>query len=111
MKIDFQRMGTVDVLAPNGALADVDVESFVAALRERLQAPCPRFVLDLHLVPYFDSRGIESVVDAARDLQQRGGRLRLAAVTPTCREVLELTGQAACVEFFDQVADAVRSFL
>lgn len=111
MKIDAKKVGTVDVITPSGALVDDDAEAFVASVQKRLESPNPRFVLDLHEVPYLDSRGIEGIVDAATDLRKRGGRLRLAAVTATCREVLELTGQAQHVEFFDETQDAVRSFL
>jgi anti-anti-sigma factor len=111
MHIDVKRIGTVDVLTPRGAMVDEDAEEFVGTLQVRLKASNPRFVLDLHEVPYFDSRGLEGLVDAAYDLQQRGSRLRLAAVTATCREVFELTGQAGMMEFFDEPQDAVRSFL
>jgi len=111
MNLDIKRLGTVDVLVPHGPLVDDDAESFVATLTQRLAAPNPRFVLDLADVPYLDSRGIEGIVDAAGELRQRGGRLRLAAVTPTCREVLELTGQSRQVEYFDDAHSAVRSFL
>jgi anti-anti-sigma factor len=111
MNIDVKKVGTVDVLSPRGALVDEDAEEFVNALQGRLKASNPRFVVDLREVPYLDSRGLEGLVDAALDLQQRGGRLRLAAVTATCREVFELTGQAGLMEFFDEPQDAVRSFL
>jgi anti-anti-sigma factor len=111
MKIDSQRIGTVDVITPLGALADEDGGLFIESVKTRLEAPNPRLVLSLQEVPYFDSQTIETLVDAASDLEQRGGRLRLASVTQTCREVLELTGQAERFEFFDSVQDAVRSFL
>ena len=111
MKVDTQRMGTVDVLTPLAALADDDAEEFNGLLKAKLEVPNPRLVLALQEVAYFDSRGIEGLVEAAADLQQRGGRLRLASVTQTCREVLELTGQAERFDFFDEVQDAVRSFM
>jgi anti-anti-sigma factor len=111
MKISTKRVGTVDVLIPHGALVDDDADSFIQSVQTRLKAPNPRFVLDLHDVPYMDSAGLEALVDAASDLQKRGGRLRLAAVSPTCREVFDLTGHSQQIEFFNAVQDAVRSFL
>ncbi len=111
MNIEMKRIGTVDVIVPHGPLVDEDAESFVEAMTAKLQAANPRFVIDLSEVPYLDSRGIEGIVDAAEDLQQRGGRLRVASASGTCREVLELTGQASRVEFFDDTQNAVRSFL
>ena len=111
MKIDIKRVGTVEVLAPDGPLVDEDAEAFVDRLQIILQAPNPRFVIEMDKVPYLDSRGIEVLVDTADTLHKRGGQLRLASVTSTCREILELTGQSRQVEFFDTAQDAVRSFL
>lgn len=111
MNIEVKRLGTVDVIAPHGPLVDEDAETLIAAVQKRLATPNPRFVLDLADVPYLDSRGIEGIVEAADDLRQRGGRLRLAAVSATCREILELTGQSRRVEYFDDAHTAVRSFL
>jgi anti-anti-sigma factor len=111
VRIDTKCVGTVNVLVPQGPLVDEDAEAFIEVVKARLDAPNPRFVLEMHNVPYFDSRGIEGLVEAADELRQRGGRLRLASVPQTCREVLELTGQAQRFEFFDEAHDAVRSFL
>jgi anti-anti-sigma factor len=110
MKISTKRVGTVDVLKPHGPLADDDAGVFFEAVKGRLAGANPRFVVDMEEVPYLDSRGIEGLVDAARDMQLRGGRLRLAAVPQTCREVLDLTGHADELEFFQDSQDAVRSF-
>ena len=111
MNIECKRVGTVEVVAPKGPLVDEDAERFVALMKDKLTAPNPRLVLDMKEVAYMDSRGIEGLVEAADDLQHRGGRLRLAALTATCREVLELTGQTGRLEFFDETQSAVRSFL
>lgn len=111
MKVTTKRVGTVDVLRPHGPLAEDDANVFFETVKSRLAGANPRFVVDMEEVPYLDSRGIEGLVDVARDLQLRGGRLRLAAVAQTCREVLDLTGQADELEFFKDSQDAVRSFL
>ncbi len=111
MNIDTLRMGTVDIIKPNGPLVDEDADTLIEDIKGRLDAPNPRFVLDLQEVPYMDSRGIEGLVETAMDLQQRGARLRLASTPATCREILELTGQAQRFEFFDHAKDAVRSFI
>ncbi len=111
MNIDTRRVGTVDVITPSGPLVDEDANTFVETLQTRLESPNPRLVLDMSEVPYMDSRGLEGLVETSYDLQQRGGRLRLASTTATCREILELTGQAQQFDFFDETKDAVRSFL
>lgn len=111
MKINIQRVGTINVVVPDGPIVDEDAEEFVRVIADQLAAPNPRFIVAMQEVPYLDSRGIEGLVEAAADLQKRGGRMRLAAVTQTCREVLELTGQSQRFEFYDEDQTAVRSFL
>jgi stage II sporulation protein AA (anti-sigma F factor antagonist) len=111
MSIDIKRTGTVDVISPKGPLVDEDAEALIENLATALKAANPRFVIDMSEVPYMDSRGVEGLVDAATDLQQRGGRMRLVSVSATCREILEITGQARRVEFFEDTQHAVRSFL
>jgi anti-anti-sigma factor len=111
MGIDIKKMGTVDVIVPRGPLAEDDAETFIAQVEKRLEAASARFVLDMTDVSFLDSRGIEGIVETADALRSRGGRLRLAATPATCREVLELTGHADRVDFFDDTQSAVRSFL
>ncbi len=111
MKVEQQKVGTVALFAPIGALVDEDAESFCKLLLEHLQAPNPRVVIAMQDVPYMDSVAIEGLLDAADDLSARATSLKLVNVTPTCREVLELTSVAGRFRFFEDVQDAVKSFL
>jgi anti-anti-sigma factor len=111
MKIEQQQIGTVDVLTPNAALVDQDADKFCKLLLERLRSPNPRVVVVLQDVPYMDSAALEGLLSATQELADRATSLKLAAVTPTCREILELTGLAGRFRFFKDVQDAVKSFL
>jgi len=111
MKIERQRVGTVDVLRPTGALVEEDAQAFTQTLGERLRTGNPRLVVALQDVPYMDSQAIEGLLDATEALHAQGGSLRLAQVSPTCREILELTGVTENFFLFDDVPSAVKSFL
>lgn len=111
MKIEQQRVGTVDVLTPIGPLVDQDGEKFVELLLGRTDAPNPRIVIAMHEVPYIDSLSLEGLLSAADALQERACNLKVAGVTSTCREILELTGLSAHLRFFRDVQGAVRSYL
>jgi anti-anti-sigma regulatory factor len=89
MKTDMQRVGSVDVFTPIGPLADEDAGSFAAALGPKLEAATPRVVISLKEVPY----------------------LKLASLTPTDREILEVTGLTPHFAIFESVEDAVRSYM
>ena len=111
MKVEHKRVGTVEVCAPLDALADDVTDDFNAVLRTCLAAPNPRVVVDMSEAGYMDSRAVEGLLDVADDLEGRGVQLKLASVTPTCREILELVGVSGRFQFFQDVDSAVRSFL
>lgn len=111
MKVEQRKVGTVDVLTPTGALVDQDAERFTAQLVERLGSPNPRVVVAMQEVPYMDSAAIEGLLTASEALNDRASTLKLASVTQTCREILEITGLSQRFRFFKDVQDAVKSFL
>lgn len=111
MKVERQQVGTVEVLAPIGALVDPEADDFFKLLKAQVESMNPRVVVSMHEVPYLDSVGIEGLLDATDELIERATTLKLARVQSTCREILEITGTAARFSFFSDVPDAVRSFL
>jgi len=111
MKVERQQVGTVEILSPQGVLADDDGEKFCEQLHERLAGANPRVAVSLQAVPYMDSAALSGLVAAAHEMTERGQRLKLVAVNPTCREILELTGLAPRFQYFEDPQDAVKSFL
>jgi len=111
MKVEQQRIGTVDVFTPVGTLIDQDAERFLKTLLARVRSTNPRIVVDMHEVPYMDGGALEGLLTAADEQAEGASALKLAAVTPTCREILELTGLSSHFRFFEDVQAAVKSFL
>ncbi len=113
MKIEQRKIGTVDIFTPMGALVDQDAEMFAKALMQRISSggSNPRVGVAMHEVPYMDSTGLEGLLQAAEALNDRATSLKLAAVTPTWREIFELTGLSCRFRFFKDVEDVVKSFL
>lgn len=111
MKIERQTVGTVEVLEPAGALVDQDAEAFASVLRESVAGANARLVVAMAEVPYMDSQAIEGLLDASDELGARTAGLKLVGVTSSCREILDLTGVSHRFSFFENVQDAVRSFL
>jgi anti-anti-sigma factor len=113
MKMEVRKIGTVDILTPVGPLADQDAEAFSKALLSRLSSDAgnARIGLGLQEVPYLDSQALEALLTATESLGERATCLKLAGVTPTCREIFELTGLSSRFRFFKDVEDIVKSFL
>lgn len=113
MKTEVRKIGTVDVFTPVGPLVDSDSEAFFKGLLARVtsEAGSARVGVAMHEVPYMDSSALEGFLAAAEALGERATCLKLAGVTPTCREIFELTGLAPRFRFFADVEDIVKSFL
>jgi anti-anti-sigma factor len=111
MKIEEQRQGAVTVLKPQGPLVETDLKEFTTALSAAANANMGRCVLDLSEVPFVDSKGLESLLDATDEMARGGRALKLCCVDKTVRQVLELTGLIDQFEHFEDVNSAVRSFL
>lgn len=111
MEIQETIEGAVTVIKPLGALASGDAEQFGQAVRSALSRSLGRFVVDATAVPYFDSRGLETVADLGEELSKAGMMLRVCGANETVRESLDLTELSGFVEHFADVHAGVRSFL
>jgi|CXWL01.1.fsa_nt_gi anti-anti-sigma factor len=113
MKMEVRKIGTVDIFTPVGPLADQDAEAFSKALLSRLssEAGNARIGVAMQEVPYMDSQALGALLTATETLGERATCLKLAGVTPTCREIFELTGLSSRFRFFKDVEDIVKSFL
>ena len=111
MRIDNQRMGSVTVLAPRGAIAQDDADVFAGSIEEHRNKTNGRMVLDFSQVSFLDSRGLEVLWDLADRQREAGQTTKLAAVPELCREIFELTGIAEALDLFDSPESAVKSFL
>jgi anti-anti-sigma factor len=113
MKLDVRKIGTVDIFTPSGPLADQDAEQFCKSLLNRVASDTAgaRVGIAMQDVPYMDSLALEGLLAATEMLGERASCLKLAALTPTCREIFELTGLSSRFRFFKDVEDVVKSFL
>ena len=107
---EHTKQGAVDLILGNESFDAAQVEKVSGLLDECIGRPQPRVVIDMAWIPRIDSAGLELLLDARKEFQQRGGAVKLAAPNPLCREILRITGVDARLELFDDVASAVRSF-
>ncbi len=103
--------GAVSIIGGSDPLI-ADVTAQVSELLEDcLSDGQPMAVLDLGRVPLIDSQGLELLLNAQENFEQRGGLLKIAGPTPLCRDALTISGLADELEVYEDVSDAVRSFL
>lgn len=109
MTIDEEREGDVAIVRPNGPLIGSDTVEFRRHLEALMDEGPQTVVLDITKVGMVDSRGLETLADAAERLIRTGGVLKLCCANLTVQEVFGLTELAPLFEHFDDVESAVRS--
>ena len=111
MKVDIQKLGSVTVISPRGAISQEDNEKFEHLLEEHRNRTNGRIVLEFSQVPVMDSRAIEVLWDFADRQRATGQTAKMASVPELCREIFELTGIAQQLDLYDSSESAVRSFI
>jgi anti-sigma B factor antagonist len=67
----------------------------------------PHVVVNMRLVPYIDSAGVASLVEGLKASRELSLRFALCALSPSAREVLELTRLIRVFEVHETEAEAL----
>lgn len=111
LAITERRVGGVAVLDLNGRLTlGPGCDALEKALQDLLGAGTRAILLNCGSVSVIDSQGIKTLVRATTKLREQGGALKLCAMTPRVREVLQITRLLEVFESFPNEAEALASF-
>ena len=111
MNLQELSQGAVTVLKPSGPLILGEAEAFRDRALVLAEQTLGRIVIDASAVTYVDSCGLEILLELTEQMQQGGRALKLCATNPTVTEALKLTMLMEMFDYFDDVNQAVRSFL
>jgi anti-anti-sigma factor len=84
--------------------------AFLEEVRPLLEHDRPQLVFDLSLVRRLDAAGVEMLLFCMQEAARRDGDLKLAALSPHARVVLDLTRAGRLFEIYATSAEAARSF-
>lgn len=110
IEIATAQQGEICVVAITGSIDALTADRLVDALAEQLRGGQTRLVADFAQVEYTSSAGLRVLLTTLKDARQRGGDLRLAAIRPNVRQVLELSGFTSIIKCFADVPAAVASY-
>jgi anti-sigma B factor antagonist len=110
MNIQVERRSHVTVLAIAGSVDGATAPALVASFREQVAGGFIHLVGDFALVDYTSSAGLRALLETVKETRQRGGDLRLAAVQPDVRRILELAGFTQILKLYGNIEEAVASF-
>lgn len=79
------------VLAPSGEIDLARSPLMRARVAEAMKAGPKRVVIDLAGVPYMDSSGVATLVEALQAARKSGAKLLLCSLTARVRSILEIS--------------------
>lgn len=110
MQISARRTENTTIFDVSG---DIDLASSPemrkALLGELREKRTPRVVVNLTKVRYIDSSGVASLVEGLKASRDTGTRLLLFGLSPSAREVLQLSRLLRIFEVFENEEEALAS--
>lgn len=111
MKISQRAAGNVTVLEAKGKITIGEGDLILREEIGKLLAEDKKhIVLDLGGVSYMDSAGVGELVSVYTSVKNRGGELKLSALTKKIKDLLTITQLMTIFDVHETDAEAVSSF-
>ncbi len=110
MELKTESRGNTLVLVVSGSLDALTAPELGDAISTQLRDGNHNLVADLAQLEYTSSAGLRVMLNGVKEARQKGGDLRLAAIQPNVKKVLDLSGFMSIMKTFPDVDDAVASF-
>ena len=110
MDLDIKESGAVCILKLKGKLTSGEaVNQFEKAFQQTIAGGHIFLVIDLEALPYIDSSGIGSLVNALRQINKVGGTVKLVNPSPFVAKTLKMVGILTLFGVYESEADAVAA--
>lgn len=110
MNTSVEPRGDASVVHIAGSVDGLTAEDLQRVFSSEVEAGHKNLVADYGAVDYTSSAGLRVLLATLKQTRSRGGDLRLAALRPEVRKVLDLSGFTGLLKVFVTVDDAVTSF-
>jgi anti-sigma B factor antagonist len=108
LQISARRIDNITIF---DVIGDIDLanspEVRKALLKELKEARVPRVVMNMSKVRYIDSSGVASLVEGLKASRDVGSRFILFGLSPSAREVLQLSRLLKIFEVYDDEVQAL----
>ncbi len=110
MDLDIKESGAVCILKLKGRLVSGEaVNQFENAFQQSIAGGHIFLVIDLEALPYVDSSGIGSLVNALRQANKVGGTVKLVNPSLFVSKTLKMVGILSLFEVYETEENAVAS--
>ena len=109
MNIEQRKEGEVAVVSLDGRLDGFTAPDLEQAVRAAVERGDTRVLLECGLMSYISSAGLRALLVGARQCQQNGGKLAIAALQPACHSVMEASGFLTVIDCHDSSEAALAA--
>jgi anti-sigma B factor antagonist len=110
MDIATEEIGDVTVVVlPGGQLDASNAKEFKRVVAPVLE-PCQRVIFDLSALDFVDSSGLGAMLSCLRQLNAKGGELKLCSMSKPVRALFELVRMHRIFDIHGTRGDALRAF-
>lgn len=110
MEITTRTQGEVTIVALAGSLDSASSPQAQQAMDAVLASGVRKMAVDFGTLDYISSAGLRVLLGAAKQLNAKGGALRMFGLNDSVREVFEISGFSKILPTFAKEADALTGF-
>jgi anti-anti-sigma factor len=109
MDIEEVKYDSASVLLPDGRLDQDSAAKFQERLLQAIGSGGKGVIVDFSKVPYVSSVGLRAIMIAAKQGKADGVSLAVADLTPTVKEIFEISRFNFVVDVHEKLRDAVAA--
>ncbi|NJN45740.1 MAG: STAS domain-containing protein [Candidatus Competibacteraceae bacterium] len=109
MEIHEQTHGKVLVISPAGRLDSLTYRSLEDHLSALIRNGKTTLVIDFTQLEYISSSGLRVLLMAAKQVRAAQGKLALAAMSASIREVFDISGFSSIFEIYPSAQEAIQA--
>jgi anti-sigma B factor antagonist len=110
MQVTHKQNGATTVISIVGNLDALTAPQLTEYIGGRIGEGSVKLIVDLAQLDYTSSAGLRVLLSAVKESRSRNGDLRLAAVQPNVKKVLEMSGFTTILKIFNDVPTALARY-
>ena len=111
MKIAVQDYNEVPIIELQGEFTAEFVDAFQDSASNTIAKGISGLVIDMTKINFVDSKGLESLLWLKDYCVENNCQLKLAGLDENCKKILEITRIACQLDSYDELTQAVKSFV
>ena len=111
MDIYHVKEGEIAIIKINGRLDSTTAPVADKTIKKILEGDCFRMLLDFSALEYLSSIGLRVILEAAKELKRKGGKIVLCYLADFVKEIFEISGFDSMIPITDTVESGIKQLM